>query len=199
MASRSGPNVNIRTAATYVANDTWYSTTAFQMGPQANTLCLYATVAVASAGNIEFYVQHGQDGTTYFDLCAGGESPEVFGPITVAGADTRSIVIPGLPPNEYVQVYFRCSAGAASATLGLRALSYLDESASLSASVSVGDVEVSTEIMDDWDGTEDVALGAAHDGCVTLVRSVDLDGSAIPTRGSAEGDAIIPAATNEGV
>lgn len=188
MSSRSGPFTNIRTAATYAANATWYATTAFKMGPQANTLLVYATVGTASAGNIEFYIQHSQDDSTYFDLCTGAESPQVFGPVTVAGADTRSIIIRGLPPLEYVKLYFRCSAGAASATLGLTALSYFDEAGSVSAEV-LGDIEVDTAALEVLSTaanalltTIDTDTGNIATYTTDLPNVIGTDGSGGPTK-----------------
>ncbi len=148
MAARTGNPEAIRAAATYVASNTWYATTAFQMAGSANTIMLDCTVATASAGNIEFYLQHGQtEAGTYFDLCSGAESPQVFGPVVVAGADARSIIIKGLPPGEYIKVYFRCSVGHGSATLGITAQTYLDEAGSMSAEM-LGDIQVDTAAVE---------------------------------------------------
>jgi hypothetical protein len=151
MANRAGSKVTLRAAATYAANDTWYAVdTPIRAGANANSLLLYVTSAVASPGNVDFYIQH-TDGDpttgTYFTLGTGGETPELFGPIAFGGAETRSIVIPGLLPLEYIKLYFRCSSGATSATLGITGLSYLDESGISNTDVAIGDIEVANPLV----------------------------------------------------
>lgn len=199
MATRSGPYKTLRSAATYAANNTWYAcTNTVAMGLGANCVRLYATVATASAGNVEFYVQHSPDAeTTYFDYCGANDAPEIWGPLVFTGAATKSIELAGinLPPGEFVKVYFRASAGAASATIAIQALTF--ESASAAVDVSTGDIEISTEVMDDWDATHDSAIGA--DGCTQMLEAADIDGAAIPNAVNAEGDAVRAKATLSGV
>lgn len=127
MATRSGPFKTLRSAATYAANDTWYECTdSITMGRGANCLRLYITAAVASPGNVDFYVKHSTDSSTFFDFSDGGVSPTVWGSLVFSAVGTKSIELVGLnmPPNEEVKVFFRASAGAASATLAVQALAF---------------------------------------------------------------------------
>jgi len=108
----------------------------------------------------------------------------------------RSIVVPGMLPLETIRVYFQASANATVAKLAIEGLSYLDESGVATAEISIGDVEVSTEILDDWDAVQHSP--AATDGCTSMVEAKAIDGAALPNAVD-EGDAVRPAATLSGV
>lgn len=191
MATRSGPFKTLRAAATFAVIDTWYEcTNTIQMGPSANCLRLYTTVGTASAGNIEYYIQHSPDGgTTYFDYSGAGDTIEIWGTHVFSAAGTKSIELVGvnLPPNEVVKVFFRASAGAASATVAIQALAF----DSTSAASDVGDVSVSLATMDDWDGTEGSAAGT--DGGRIMVEAKSSQKTAVD-----DGDDVIPVANLNG-
>ncbi|MHC4946523.1 MAG: hypothetical protein ACYTG7_26220 [Planctomycetota bacterium] len=160
MAKRSGSLKTLRAAATYVANDTWYAVTnVIQTGQEANSLMLYLNVTVASAGNVEFKIEHTPgDPTsgTYYEFGTGGETPEIFGPVAFTAVDAKSLIIPGIMPNEQIKVYFRCSAGAASAKLEIIGQPFLDESGLVNTDVSFGDIQVQGGTL-----SKTVATGAA--------------------------------------
>lgn len=165
MANRAGSKTTLRAAATYAANDTWYAVTnTIQTGAQANSLMLYVTAAVASPGNVEFKIEHtDEDPTTgtYYELGTGGETPELFGPMAFTAADSKSLIIPGLIPLENIKLYFRCSAGATSATLEIKAVSYLDESGISNTDVSFGDIQVKSGTLDKTAATGAAAIAAS--------------------------------------
>lgn len=185
MANRSGPDdVNLRTAAVFAANNTWYAcTNTITMGAQANALALYVTVGTASAGNVDFYIASSPDKVTYFEYGAGGDSPEVFGPLVFTGAATKMTVIPGICPGETIQVYFRCSAGAASATVGIKALSFESETPISTNDISMGDIEVSLDTLDDLAHAEDSAHTSGDAGVMSLVVRNDTPGTLAGTNG----------------
>jgi len=193
MATRSGPFSTLRSAATFAANDTWYEcTNTIQMGRAANCIRLYTTVATATVGNVEYYVQHSPDGgTTYYDYSGSGDTLEIWGTHVFSGAATKSLELQGinLPPNEIIKVFFRCTAGAASATVAIQALAY--ESSSSTADIATGDIEVSLDVLDDWDGTEGDAAGT--DGGRILVEAKSSQKSAVD-----DGDDVIPVANLNG-
>lgn len=176
MAKRSGSLKTLRAAATYAANDTWYEVTnVIQAGHEANSLLLYVTAAVASPGDVEFKIEHtfGKSDTgTYYEFGTGGETPEIFGPMGFTAVDSKSLIIPGLVPGEKIKVYFRCSTGAASATLEIKALSYLDESGISNTDVSFGDIQVKSGTFDKTAATGAAAI-AASTGAFTQPFELD--------------------------
>jgi hypothetical protein len=149
MGTDSGAFTSLRAAATFAANDTWYAVdNTIEIGPNHNCLRLYVTVGVASAGNMEFYVKHSPPSTvTQFDLCGAGDAPELWGPLVFTGAAAKSLELQGinLLPHEDVEVYFRASAGATTATVAISALSF--ESAGSSVDVATGDIELSVDTL----------------------------------------------------
>ena len=193
MALRSGPFDTLREAAIFAANDTWYEcTSTIQMGRTANCLRLYTTVATASAGNIEYYLQHSPDGgSTYYDFSGSGDTVEIWGTHVFSGAAAKSLELQGinLPPNEFVKVFFRCSAGAASATVAIDALSF--ESSATSSDISTGDINVSLGVLEDWGGTEDAAVGT--DGVRIMAEAKSSQKVAVD-----DGDNVIPVANLNG-
>jgi hypothetical protein len=165
MAKRSGSLKTLRAAATYAANDTWYAvTTVIQTGPEANSLMLYLNATVASPGNVEFKIEHTPgDPTsgTYYEFGTGGETPEIFGPVAFTAVDAKSLIIPGIMPNEQVKVYFRCSTGAASAKLEIIGQPFLDESGLVNTDVSFGDIQVKSGTFDKTAATGAAAIAAS--------------------------------------
>ena len=125
MSVRSGPFKNLRTAATFVAVNTWYNcTSTIQMGKAANSLKLFVDIAVATALTIEFKVEVSEGGTNFYEQHRT-EGLRVFGPFDAAvGSYTFDLEGLNLSPTEVVRLSFRCSAGAASATVGVLALAF---------------------------------------------------------------------------
>jgi hypothetical protein len=163
MAKRSGSLKTLRAAATYAANDTWYAVTVIQSGQEANSLLLYVDATVASPGNVEFKIEHsfGSATGTFYEFGTGGETPEIFGPIAFTAVDAKSLVIPGLVPNEQIKVFFRCSTGAASAKLEIKALSFMDESGVVNTDISMGDIQVKGGTFDKTVATGSAAIAAS--------------------------------------
>jgi hypothetical protein len=131
---------------------------------------LYVSATVASPGNVEFKIEHSPGSATagtFYELGTGGETPEIFGPIAFTGADDKSLVVPGLLPNEQIQVYFRASANATSAKLGIIGLSYQDDSGIVNTDVSVGDIEVDAAAMEVLLTTISLAVGTPGAGYQT--------------------------------
>jgi hypothetical protein len=111
--------------------------------PNTNSVRLYVTTTVASVGDVEFYVTHSpQESASHFDLCGAGDAPEIWGPLAFTGAATKSLVLQGLDllPNEVLTVYFRASAGATTALIGIEALAF--ESFGSNVDIATGDIEI---------------------------------------------------------
>lgn len=205
MTVRSGSGKELRAAAEFALVDTFYEcTNTIEMGRGANSLRLYVASTIDNPGDIEFYIQHSLNGSagTFYDYCSSGEGPEIWGKLPFTDKDQfKSFEIDGLNlyPGETLKVWFRASAnaGASGAQVAITGITF--DSTVGGVDIATGDIEIAMEIVDDWDGTEDVALGAGHDGCVALNRFADFDGSALPTRGDTEGDAVIPAVSGQGV
>ena len=127
MAQRSGPYSELRASATFAANDTWCEcTNTIVLGAQADSLRLYVTVGTASAGNVDFYVQHSTDNSTWFDYSIDDTAPKIWGSLVFSAVGTKSIELSGLNlyPGEIVKIFFRASAGAASAVVGIDGIAF---------------------------------------------------------------------------
>jgi hypothetical protein len=153
-------------------------------------------------GNVEFYVTHSpQASASHFDLCGAGDAPEIWGPLVFTGAATKSLVLQGMDllPNEEVTVYFRASAGATTALIGIEALAF--ESFGSNVDVATGDIEItagnvqlSTALLDNLVLQEDDAHVDGEAGVLplavrndTLASLVDTDGDRAPLQVNATG------------
>jgi hypothetical protein len=143
------------------------------MGRHANSMRLYVDAAVASPGDVEFYVQHSPDGgTTYYDFCGSDDAPEIWGKLSFSAVGTKSLELSGinLPPREVVKIFFRASAGAASATLKIRALAF--ESAAMSSDISTGDIEASVADVEVENKYKPVVTPATGGGAINTTTAI---------------------------
>lgn len=172
-AHLTGSLTTVRAAATYAANSTWYECTAATLkdaGAPSNRIAFFVTCATASAGTVDFYLEASPDGgTTDYDVCAPGDAPQVIASITFTGAATKCAVAEiGIVPGLIYKVWFRASAGAASATLLIKSLLFQSD-----APIGAGDVEIAVEAM------------------VALLTTIDADTGAIKTATELIDDAVV--------
>ena len=193
MTDRVGSSKELRASAVYAVADTWYAcTNPLKMGAGANAVLLKCTSATASPGNVSFYVATSGDydadtGTgTFFELGIAGESPKVFGPVIFSAAGQyREIIVPGVAPNEWVQVYFKASANATTAKLAVFGYGLRDDStANISTNVNVSDIEIgAVEIKnaatDDRALVSDANTARAATDHVLEVQTIDAAGNVL--------------------
>lgn len=120
---RTGPFKSLRSAATFAANGTWYDCTS-TITVEGNCLKLFLDVAVATADSILIKLAISEDGTNFYEVHSG-EGLRIW---TLDGAvGSRIVELDGvnLSPYQQVKVSFKALVGAASATVGIKALSFI--------------------------------------------------------------------------
>jgi len=177
MSIFTGPYKALFAAAAPAAAATWYPCTNTIVGVQgSNTLRLYVTGAVASLGDVDFYVTHvhpGDSSSVAYTRAAAGDGPEVFGPIPFSAVGSFFIDIPIGVPLETIQVYFRIGSVASNPTIAITGFCYLDDSGTSNTEIALGDIEVSMDTLDGIVYAEDTAHTSADPGAMILTVRQD--------------------------
>ena len=170
--------------------------TAFQA--YGNSVTLQITTVTGGAGTLTLNLRSSNDGTTYYKvLDLDSEAEWTSTDINTAG--TYELEIPGsFIPNQYYQFYYACTTGAG--TIAINAISWENPAGDFRFNVGdihqdIASVEVSTDVIDDWDATHGSAVPT--DGCMSMAEAKTIDGSALPNAVS-EGQAVRPAAEKTG-